>query len=167
MALENYEIKSDPFTEEEDDFDLDMYEDGSIELMGAHYAWQLNSLARIEAALEEASGNDYLKKALNMQGYPDVYLMLINRPEFMGDVKKAMKSDIIKPWDECNLLELYTDKIMENLYELRSVYPDSYMEIMHRLLPDRVASYYDEVLSEERSSHRKYDYGINEDDIQF
>lgn len=78
-----------------------------------------------------------------------------------------MKCELIKSWDECNLLELYTDKIMENLYELKDIYPDSYMEIMHRLLPDKVASYYDQVLSEEQSSGRSYDYDISEDDIQF
>lgn len=167
MELKKYEIDSDLLTEEESDYDLDKYEDGSTELMGAHYAYQLNSLTRIEAALKKTTSSERLRNIIEKQFYSDVYRLLINEPRFMKDVKESMKCELIKSWDECNLLELYTDKIMENLYELKDIYPDSYMEIMHRLLPDKVASYYDQVLSEEQSSDRSYDYDISEDDIQF
>lgn len=35
MAMKDYEISSDPLTEKDDDYDPEMYEDGSVEAMGA------------------------------------------------------------------------------------------------------------------------------------
>ena len=78
-----------------------------------------------------------------------------------------MDSDIIRPWDEDNLLMMYMDKISEMISMIQSEYPERYMELMYRILPYGIASYYEQTVSEERSRQREYDYDIEKDNIQF
>lgn len=164
MALKDYETRSDPFTEKEDDFDPGIYADGSAELMGAFYTRLANSLARIEAA---SMKNERLKNKMEAMEHPNVYQMLINYPHLMKEVRESMKSDIVKPWDEDNLMDMYMDKIAEMTGAVESVYPEKYIKLMHRILPCSIASYYEAICAEEADNHCDCDYDPDKDDIQF
>lgn len=162
MAMKDYETRSDPFTEKEDDFDPSIYADGSVELMGAFYTWQANSLVRIEAA---SMKNERLRNKMLAMEHPDVYLMLIGYPYLMKEVRQSLSDDIVRPWDEDNLLNMYMDKIEAMARAVEHAYPEKYMELMHRILPYSIASYYESVSFRDTGNH--YDYDLDKDDIQF
>ena len=107
MAMKDYEISSDPLTEKDDDYDPEMYEDGSAEAMGAYYTYIANSLSRIKIALSATSSSKKIKELMSSDENINIYKMLIDDPHLMKDIREAMSSDIIKPFDEDNLLELY------------------------------------------------------------
>lgn len=69
--------------------------------------------------------------------------MLIDSPYIMKDIKDAMASDIVLPSDEDNLMEMYMNKIAKMISQIEYVYPERYLDLMHRILPSSVASYYE------------------------
>ena len=92
MAMNDYETRSDPFTEKEDDFDPSIYADGSVNVLGAFYTWQANSLVRIEAA---SMKNERLRNKMVAMEHPDVYLMLIG---YLSD-ERSEAVTTVRPWD--------------------------------------------------------------------
>ena len=165
MAMKDYEISSDPLTEKDDDYDPEMYEDGSAEAMGAYYTYIANSLSRIKTALSATSSSKKIKELMSSDENINIYKMLIDDPHLMKDIREAMSSDIIKPFDEDNLLELYMNKVSDLISQIEYVYPERYMTLMHKILPYSIASYYDQMVSEEND--RDFEYAIQDDDVQF
>lgn len=95
----------------------------------------------------------------------NVYHMLIDSPYLMKNIKDAMASDIVLSADEDNLLELYMEKIADMISQIEYVYPERYMDLMHRILPSCVAAYYVQVITKE--SANPFEYTFNDDDVQF
>lgn len=135
--------------------------------MGAYYIWVANSLFRIRASLTRTSESAEISELTASDEQFDVYHMLIDKPHLLKEVKASMDRDIISPWDEDSLLMMYMDKISEMISMIQSEYPERYMELMYRILPYGIASYYEQTVSEERSRQREYDYDIEKNDIQF
>ena len=165
MAMTDYEISSGSLTEKEDDYDPELYEEGSAEAMGAYYTHIANSLTRIRTALNKTADNEKIRDLTASDKNINVYHMLIDSPYLMKNIKDAMASDIVLPSDENNLLELYINKIADMISQIEYVYPERYMELMHRILPSSVTSYYEQVITEE--SDNPFEYTFNDNDVQF
>lgn len=133
--------------------------------MGAYYTHIANSLTRIRTTLNKTADNEKIKNLMASDKNINVYHILIDSPYLMKNIKDAMASDIVLSAEEDSLLELYMEKIADMISQIENVYPERYMDLMHRILPSCVAAYYEQVITEE--SANPFEYTFNDDDVQF